>query len=84
MAYGAAYKGKKAGTIGDLSCFQFCREKNSGAYGEAGAVVTNIERLDDKVRFYRDHGLNDWNCKMDGIQGSILNVKLKHQNIIRE
>ena len=56
QAHGAEYKGKKAGSIGDAGCFSFYPGKNLGAYGEAGAVVTNNEELDKKMRMLRDHG----------------------------
>jgi dTDP-4-amino-4,6-dideoxygalactose transaminase len=86
QAHGAEYKGKKAGAIGDAGCFSFYPGKNLGAYGEAGAVVTNNEELDKTIRMLRDHGqakkyyhsLIGWNARMDGIQGAILSVKLKH------
>ena len=86
QAHGAQYKGKKAGTIADTGCFSFYPGKNLGAYGEAGAVVTNNGGLADKMRILRDHGqakkyyhdFLGWNARMDGFQGAILSVKLKH------
>jgi dTDP-4-amino-4,6-dideoxygalactose transaminase len=86
QAHGAEYKGKIAGSLGDAGCFSFYPGKNLGAYGEAGAVVTNSEELDKKVRMLRDHGqsrkyyhdLVGWNARMDGLQGAILSVKLNH------
>jgi dTDP-4-amino-4,6-dideoxygalactose transaminase len=86
QAHGAQYKGKFAGSIGDAGCFSFYPGKNLGAYGEAGAVVTNDADLDKKIRMLRDHGQAKkyhhtyigWNARMDGIQGAILSVKLKH------
>ena len=86
QAHGAEYKGKRAGSMGDAGCFSFYPGKNLGAYGEAGAVVTNDPEIDKKVRMLRDHGqdkkyyhgLIGWNARMDGIQGAILSVKLKH------
>jgi dTDP-4-amino-4,6-dideoxygalactose transaminase len=75
-----------AGSIGDAGCFSFYPGKNLGAYGEAGAVVTSNEGLDRNIRMLRDHGqakkyyhsLIGWNARMDGIQGAVLSVKLKH------
>ncbi len=86
QAHGAEYKGKKAGSIGDVGCFSFYPGKNLGAYGEAGAVVTSDPEIDRRVRMLRDHGqakkydhaLIGWNSRMDGFQGAILSVKLKH------
>ena len=86
QAHGARYQGRHVGTFGKLGCFSFYPGKNLGAYGEAGAVVTGNEELDRKIRMLRDHGqakkyhhtLIGWNARMDGIQGSVLSVKLKH------
>ncbi len=86
QAHGADYKGKCAGSIGDAGCFSFYPGKNLGAYGEAGAVITNDSHLDKKIRILRDHGqhqkyyhnLIGWNARMDGLQGAVLYVKLKH------
>jgi dTDP-4-amino-4,6-dideoxygalactose transaminase len=86
QAHGAEYKGRKAGSIGDAGCFSFYPGKNLGAYGEAGAVVTNNPELDKKIRMLRDHGqakkyhhaMIGWNARMDGFQGAILSVKLRH------
>jgi dTDP-4-amino-4,6-dideoxygalactose transaminase len=86
QAHGSEYKGKMAGSIGDAGCFSFYPGKNLGAYGEAGAVVTNIPELDKTIRMLRDHGQAKkyyhgrigWNARMDGIQGAILSVKLKY------
>lgn len=86
QAHGAEYKGKKAGSMGDLGCFSFYPGKNLGAYGEGGAVVTSVPELDRKLRMLRDHGQDKkyhhgmigWNARMDGIQGAVLSVKLPH------
>src|ERR1700736_3424014 len=56
QAHGALYKGRKVGTLGDAACFSFYPGKNLGAFGEAGAVVTNNNELRDKIRILRDHG----------------------------
>lgn len=86
QAHGALYKGKKAGTMGVAGCFSFYPGKNLGAFGEAGAVVTDSDELAKKIRVYRDHGqpqkyhhdVIGWNARMDGIQGAVLSVKLKY------
>ncbi|HOO91514.1 MAG TPA: DegT/DnrJ/EryC1/StrS family aminotransferase, partial [Syntrophales bacterium] len=86
QAHGSEYKGKRSGSIGDMGCFSFYPGKNLGAYGEAGAVVTNNSDLAERMRMFRDHGqakkyyhgMIGWNARMDGIQGAILSTKLKH------
>jgi dTDP-4-amino-4,6-dideoxygalactose transaminase len=86
QAHGAEYKGKRAGSIADAGCFSFYPGKNLGAYGEAGAVTTGKPAIADKIRMLRDHGQNKKyfhdlvgiNGRMDGIQGAILSVKLRH------
>ncbi len=86
QAHGTLYKGQKAGSLGDVGCFSFYPGKNLGAFGEAGAVVTNDPGLDEKIRILRDHGqvqkyqhtMVGWNCRMDGIQAAVLRIKLQH------
>ncbi len=85
QAHGAEYKRRKAGSMGDLGCFSFYPGKNLGAYGEAGAIVTNNAEWANKMKIFRDqgqmkkyhHSMIGWNARMDGIQGAILSVKLK-------
>ena len=86
QAHGAEYKQRRAGSIGDAGCFSFYPGKNLGAYGEAGAIVTINAELAEKMRMFRDHGqakkyyhsIIGWNARMDGFQGAVLSVKLKH------
>jgi dTDP-4-amino-4,6-dideoxygalactose transaminase len=85
QAHGAEYKGRKAGSVGDVGCFSFYPGKNLGALGEAGAAVTNNSELKQKMDVLRDHGQSrkyhhtvvGWNGRMDGIQAAVLSVKLK-------
>jgi len=86
QAHGALYKGRPAGSIGDAGCFSFYPGKNLGAFGEAGAVVTNNPDLEKTIKLFRDHGqpkkyyhdVIGWNARMDGLQGSVLSVKLRN------
>jgi dTDP-4-amino-4,6-dideoxygalactose transaminase len=86
QAHGAEYKGRRAGSMGDLGCFSFYPGKNLGAYGEGGAVTTNNPEFDRVTRMRRDwgaarkyhHELKGFNYRMEGIQGAILRVKLRH------
>jgi len=86
QAHGARYGDKPAGSMGNTGCFSFYPGKNLGAYGEAGAIVTNDEVLANSMKMLRDHGQSKkyhhgrigWNGRMDGIQGAILSVKLRY------
>ena len=86
QAHGAEYKGRRVGSIGDLGCFSFYPGKNLGACGEGGMVMTNRSDYDRTIRMLRDwgqeekyqHVLKGFNYRMDGIQGAILRVKLRH------
>jgi dTDP-4-amino-4,6-dideoxygalactose transaminase len=85
QAHGATYKGKRVGTFGDTACFSFYPGKNLGAFGEAGAIVTGNAELSERIKILRDHGqvrkyfhsLVGWNCRMDGIQAAVLQIKLR-------
>jgi len=86
QAHGAEYNGTRVGAIGDLGCFSFYPGKNLGAYGEGGAVVTNNDVYAKTIRMLRDwgqsskyhHDLRGFNYRLEGMQGAILGVKLKH------
>jgi dTDP-4-amino-4,6-dideoxygalactose transaminase len=89
QAHGALYKGKKAGTLGVLGCFSFYPGKNLGALGEAGGITTDDKQLAGRIQVLRDHGQHKkyyhsrvgWNARMDGIQGAVLSIKLKHLDV---
>lgn len=86
QAHGAKHGGKTVGTFGVSSCFSFYPGKNLGAYGEGGALVTNDEDTDKRARSLREHGSTQryfhdeigFNYRMEGIQGAVLEIKLKH------
>ncbi|QEH37854.1 dTDP-3-amino-3,6-dideoxy-alpha-D-galactopyranose transaminase [Aquisphaera giovannonii] len=86
QAHGAAYDGRGAGTMGLCGCFSFYPGKNLGAYGEAGAITTDDEAVAARLRKLRDHAQGrryhhdelGYNYRMDGFQGAVLGVKLKH------
>ncbi|MBN1121769.1 MAG: DegT/DnrJ/EryC1/StrS family aminotransferase [Anaerolineae bacterium] len=86
QAHGALYKGHRVGTLGNAACFSFYPGKNLGAYGDAGAVTTNDPDVAQEIRLLRNHGRAakyehdrvGFNNRMDGIQGAVLKVKLKH------
>jgi dTDP-4-amino-4,6-dideoxygalactose transaminase len=89
QAHGAEYKGKKVGTIGDVGTFSFYPGKNLGAYGDGGAIVTNLEELAKKSRMIANHGrvekynheFEGRNSRLDGLQAAILSVKLRHIDV---
>ncbi len=90
QAVGAEYKGKKAGTVGDLGCFSFFPSKNLGAMGDGGMITTNNKKLNNKIRLLKNHGSSPenkykniilgTNSRLDELQAGILRVKLKHLN----
>jgi dTDP-4-amino-4,6-dideoxygalactose transaminase len=86
QAHGAKYKGRPVGSIGDMACFSFYPGKNLGAYGEGGAVTTSNAEYARTIRMLRDwgqdrkyhHVLRGYNYRMEGFQGAVLRVKLRH------
>jgi dTDP-4-amino-4,6-dideoxygalactose transaminase len=85
QAHGAAYGGRRVGTLGHVACFSFYPTKNLGAYGDGGAVVTDDPELARRVRLLRDYGRTAetrhetvaGNSRLDELQAAILRVKLR-------
>lgn len=86
QAHGAEYRGSNIGTIGNCACFSFFPGKNLGAYGDAGAIVTNNDDMAFRARMFANHGrvekynhlFEGVNSRLDGLQAAILCVKLKY------
>jgi len=85
QAFGAEYKNKKIGSIGNIGCFSFFPTKNLGGYGDGGMMVTDNPEVAEKLRMLRVHGSKEkyfhsflgYNSRLDEIQAAILRVKLK-------
>src|SRR5206468_1321402 len=86
QAHAAVYEGRRVGTFGRAGCFSFYPAKNLGACGEGGAVVTDDDELARRIRRLRDHAQEGrhhhvevgYNYRMEGLQGAVLDVKLRH------
>jgi dTDP-4-amino-4,6-dideoxygalactose transaminase len=86
QAHGAEYNGRRVGSLGEMACFSFYPGKNLGAYGEAGMVTTDNPAHAKTIRMLRDWGseqkyhhiLKGYNFRMEGIQGAVLRVKMRH------
>lgn len=85
QAHGALYRGRKVGALGMAGAFSFYPTKNLSAWGEAGALVTNDDRIAALARSLRTHGESrryfhdriGYNYRMEGLQGAVLRVKLR-------
>ncbi len=86
QAHLAKFKGKIAGTFGDIGTFSFFPGKNLGAYGDAGALITDSKELEERIRKLLDHGRSrkyyhemvGYNHRLDGLQAAVLSVKMNH------
>jgi dTDP-4-amino-4,6-dideoxygalactose transaminase len=86
QAHGASYKKRPIASLADITCFSFYPGKNLGAYGDAGALVTDNAEWATTARMFANHGrarkydhdLEGVNSRLDGLQAAILSVKLRH------
>ena len=86
QSIGASYHGRKTGSMGRAGCLSFYPTKNLGAYGDAGMIVTDDEKLATRLRTLRNHGQTGrylstergWNSRLDELQAAILLVKIRH------
>jgi dTDP-4-amino-4,6-dideoxygalactose transaminase len=85
QAFGALYRSRRVGSIGDFGCFSFFPSKNLACYGDGGMVITRDQDMAQKIRFLRNHGsrvkyhhdLLGYNSRLDEIQAAILRVKMR-------
>lgn len=86
QSHGACFNGKMTGTFGDIGCFSFYPSKNLGAFGDAGAIVTNDSQLAEDARIFRNYGSEKRyynkvvgaNSRLDEMQAGLLRVRMKY------
>ena len=86
QSVGAKYFGKKVGSLGDVATFSLHPLKNLHAYGDAGILVSNNEKLVNNLKIRKNHGLSQrdrceywsYNCRLDELQAALLRVQLKN------
>lgn len=92
QSHGAMFDGKITGTFGDIGCFSFYPSKNLGAFGDAGAIVTNNEEIAKEIKIFRNYGSEKRyynkvvgaNSRLDELQAGLLRIRLKHLNELAE
>ena len=92
QAHGAKFNGQQVGTFGDIGWFSFYPSKNLGAFGDAGAIVTNDETIANETRIFRNYGSEKRyynkvvgaNSRLDELQAGLLRVRLKHLDELAE
>ena len=92
QSHGACFDGKMTGTFGDIGCFSFYPSKNLGAFGDAGAIVTNDAKIAEDVRVFRNYGSEKRyhnkvvgaNSRLDEMQAGLLRVRLGHMDELEE
>lgn len=88
QSHGARFDGQMTGTFGDIGCFSFYPSKNLGAFGDAGAIVTNDDKIAEDTRVFRNYGSErryynkvvGTNSRLDEIQAGFLRIRLKYLN----
>lgn len=88
QSHGAKFEGKMTGTFGDIGCFSFYPSKNLGAFGDAGAIVTDDDKIAEDVKVFRNYGSEKRyynkvvgaNSRLDELQAGLLRVRLKHMD----
>lgn len=92
QSHGACFNGKMTGTFGDIGCFSFYPSKNLGAFGDAGAIVTENAQIAKDMKMYRNYGSEKRyynkvvgaNSRLDELQAGLLRVRLKHMQELTE
>ncbi len=92
QSHGAKFCGQMTGTFGDVGCFSFYPSKNLGAFGDAGAVITDDADIAEKIRIYRNYGSEKRyynkvvgaNSRLDEIQAGFLRIRLKYLDELTE
>lgn len=92
QSHGARFNGQMTGTFGDIGCFSFYPSKNLGAFGDAGAIVTNDPQIAEDVRVFRNYGSEKryynrvvgTNSRLDELQAGMLRVRLSHMQELEE
>lgn len=88
QSHGACFEGQMTGTFGDIGCFSFYPSKNLGAFGDAGAIVTNDSQIAEDVRVFRNYGSEKRyynkvvgaNSRLDELQAGLLRVRLQYMD----
>ena len=92
QSHGACFNGQMTGTFGDIGCFSFYPSKNIGAFGDAGAIVTNDDKIAEDFRVFRNYGsekryynkIVGANSRLDEMQAGLLRVRLSHAAAMEE